>query len=98
MADCDRAADDGVDTQHIERDADADDVDDRVERANLVDLDVVCVHAVGLTFDLGKRAVDRQCPASNTIGGIGCRDQLEHLAGRSVNVMGSCPAHSSTSR
>ena len=41
VADRDRAERDLVDAEHLERGAGADDVDDRVERADLVEVDVV---------------------------------------------------------
>ncbi len=47
VADRDRAADDGVDAEDLERDTDADDVDDRVERTDLVELDVIGVRRRG---------------------------------------------------
>ena len=85
VADRDRAADDGVDPEDLERDADTDDVDDRVERADLVELDVAGVDAVDLAFDLGEGPVDRERPIAGAFGKVGRADQLEHVAGPTVS-------------
>ena len=70
VPDRDRAADDGVDAEDLERDADTDDVDDRVERTDLVELDVVGGDAMDLAFDLGERAVDGQRPFADAVGEV----------------------------
>ena len=87
MPDSDRAAGDGVDPEGLQRDTESDDVDDRVDRADLVELDIAGGHAMDLAFDLGERPVDGECAVAGTTREIGGADQFEHLAGRAVDRM-----------
>ena len=55
LADSDGAAHDAVDAQHLERSARAHHVDDRIDRTDLVELDLVGVGAVHRTLHLGEQ-------------------------------------------
>ena len=75
VADADRAAHDLVDAERLERGACADDVDDRVERADLVELDVGRIDAVHRPLDLGQSGEDRSCARAHPLGELSAVEQ-----------------------
>ncbi len=76
LADGDRAAHDALDTERLQRRAGADDVDDGVDRPDLVELHVVGGRAVHLRFDFGEHAERGLGAVTNSLRQIGGVDQL----------------------
>ena len=64
------------------RRARADDVDDGVDGADLVELDVVGGHAVHLAFDIGEHRERSLRPVADALGQIGGVDQVANRAVR----------------
>ena len=62
--------------ERLQRRAGADDVDDGVDRSDLVELDVVGGHAVHLSLDLGKHAEGSLGTVANSLGKIRGIDQF----------------------
>ena len=83
-AEANRRAHDTFDAQRFERGADADDVDDRVERAHLVQLDVGRIDAVNRTFDGSQPFEDGAGPSTHPVGEVGCIEQCKDLARRAM--------------
>ena len=84
MADGDRAAPHLVDVERLEGRADADDVDDRVERADLVQFHVGGIDAVDGALDLAQPFEDGPRPPAHPLGQVGVVEQPQDLAQRPV--------------
>ena len=70
-----------VDVEHLEGGAGADDVDDGVERADLVEVDLAGRSAVELPLDLGQRPEDGQGPVPEPVGQSGLLDEAGDVGG-----------------
>ena len=76
LPDRDRTADDPLDTEHFECGTGTDDVDDRVDRPDLVELDVVGRHAMHRALDVRKRGEGGQRSGGNPRRQIRRRDEF----------------------
>ena len=80
LADGDRAADDALDAQRFQRGAAGDDVDDGVDRPDLVELDVVGGRAMHRSFDVGEQSEGALGAVANSLRKVGGVDQLANLS------------------
>jgi hypothetical protein len=87
-ADGDGRGADLVDVEALEGGAGADDVDDGVERPDLMELDVVGSHAVDATLDHRQSLEDGDGPLVYAAREVGAGEHLEHLAIATVAVLG----------
>ena len=76
----DRTAEDEVDAEQLERRAGADHVDDGVEPADLVEVDVLGSLAVQGALDFGQADEDPRRPLPDALGQIGTVHQRHDLA------------------
>ena len=76
LANGDRAAHDVLDIQRLQRGARADDVDDGIDRPDLMELDFAGGHAVHCSFHLGEQAEGSLGAVTNALGQIGRIDQI----------------------
>ena len=74
------------DAQRFKCCADADDIDDRVERTNFVQLDVGRIDAVNCTFDRSQPFEDRAGPSTHPGGKIGRIEERKDLARRAMDM------------
>ena len=86
MAHGDRRGDDPLDAQRVQRRGDADHVDDGVERADLVELDVGGVDAVDRALGLGQHGEDPVGHVPHGVGQVGGVEQGADRADRTVLV------------
>ncbi len=84
--DGDRSGDHLVDRQRLEGGGDADDVDDGVDGADLVELDIVGIDAVDRALGLGERVEHRLGTAAHAFGQVGAAEQLANVTGGPVLV------------
>ncbi len=77
-----------ADRQRIDGPGGADDVDDRVDRADFVEFDVVGIHAVDLAFRFGEPREDLQRQLANPRREIARANQVADRAKRAVRVAG----------
>ena len=71
-----------VDVEHLERRAGADDIDDGVEAADLVEVDLLGRPAVEASLGLGEGGEDGEGAAADAIGEPGLLDQGRDVGGR----------------
>jgi DnaK suppressor protein len=78
---------DRFDPEVVEPEAGADDVDDRVERAHLVELDVVGRDAVDAALGLGEPREDRECVGAHPIRQPAPLEERTNVAIRPMRVV-----------
>ena len=86
MAHRERRGNDAVDAEGVQRGADADDVDDGVGRADLVELDVVGRDTVDGALGVGERGEDTVGALAHPVGERGVGEQLPDRPHRAVRV------------
>ena len=82
-----RRADDSLDTELLDEDERAAHVDERVERAELVEVDVLRADAVDATLDLGEPLECLERASAGALGKVGRRDELADLAVVAMGVV-----------
>ena len=83
----DRAGDDTLDGQRVQRGGDPDDIDDRIERTDLVELHGIGVDAVHGAFGLGEHGEHVERHPAHRLGEVGFGQQLADHLRRPVRVM-----------
>ena len=87
LADGDRAAHDALDVERFQRSTGADDVDDGIDRPDLMELDVVSRGAVHFSFHLGQQAEGSLGAVTNALGQICGVDQFADRPVAAVVIM-----------
>ena len=77
-----------LDAERLECCARADDIDDRIERANFMKFDFGGVDPMNRSFDLGERLIDGYCTVAGNSRQAGRPNEVEDLLCRPVMMWG----------